>query len=272
MDEKNLHCKEAVCIHTNQVYDSCRDKECLENLRVFLTENGQYIVDRAINVKVKKAEIVWVFSDVETVPFNRGFFTVDLKFFFKLTMEVFGGIECPAVVEGLATFDKKVVLFGSEGKAKIFQSKYGDSCKDPAMWKKTNLPVAVVEVVDPIALSAKLVDTCDKRCCYDDDIDVASIPESVHRVFDEGLVLGGDKKRVFVSLGLFTICKLERTSQLLIPAYDFCIPDKECISATDSNPCDLFEKLKFPVDEFFPPQKKDFDGAEEAFERMRCGE
>ena len=57
--------KEAVCIHTDKVYDSCRDKDCLENIRVYLTASGQSVVDRAINVKCTKAEIIWVFSDVE---------------------------------------------------------------------------------------------------------------------------------------------------------------------------------------------------------------
>ena len=27
--------REAVCIHTKKIYDSCRDKDCIEDLRVF---------------------------------------------------------------------------------------------------------------------------------------------------------------------------------------------------------------------------------------------
>ena len=111
--------KEAVCIHTDKVYDSCRDKDCLENIRVYLTADGQCVVDRAINVKCTKAEIIWVFSDIEPVPFNRGFYSVDLKYFFKITLAVFTGLGRPTEVEGLATFDKKVILFGSEGNAKV---------------------------------------------------------------------------------------------------------------------------------------------------------
>lgn len=26
--------REAVCVHTDKIYDSCRDKDCLENVRV----------------------------------------------------------------------------------------------------------------------------------------------------------------------------------------------------------------------------------------------
>ena len=258
-DKCNSNCfKESVCIHTDKVYDSCRDKDCLENIRVYLTANGQSIVDRAINVKCIKAEIIWVFSDIEPVPFNRGFYSVDLKYFFRITLAVFTGLGRPTEVEGLATFDKKVILFGSEGTAKVFASKYKEDAFDPQLWKKTNMPNAVVEVVDPIALGAKVVDIHEKCCQCDDDFDLASVPESVCRVFDDSLILGGEQKRVFVSIGIFSIVKLERKVQLLIPAYDFCVPEKECIGATDDNPCDLFDRICFPIDEFFPPEKCEF--------------
>lgn len=253
----NNNCKEAVCIHTDKVFDSCRDKDCLENIRVYLTAAGQSVVDRAINVKSTKAEIIWVFSDIEAVPFNRGFFSVDLKYFFKITLQVFTGVGRPTEVEGLATFYKKVILFGSEGNAKIFASKYKEDAFDAQLWRKTNMPNAIVEVVDPITLGAKLVDVNDK-CCCDDDFDIASVPESICRVFDDNLILGGEQKRVYVSLGIFSIVKLERKVQLLIPAFDYCVPQKECVGATDDNPCDLFERITFPVDEFFPPERCDF--------------
>ena len=29
--------REAVCIHTKKIYDSCRDKDCIEDLRVYPT-------------------------------------------------------------------------------------------------------------------------------------------------------------------------------------------------------------------------------------------
>ena len=119
-DKCNEGFKEAVCIHTDKVYDSCRDKDCIENLRVYLTPSGQEVIDCAINVKCTKAEIIWVFSDIEPVPFNRGFYSIDLKYFFKITLQAFTGLGRPTEVEGLASFNKKVILFGSEGNAKMF--------------------------------------------------------------------------------------------------------------------------------------------------------
>ncbi|MBC7766196.1 MAG: hypothetical protein H7Y41_06890 [Hyphomonadaceae bacterium] len=260
--------KEAVCIHTDKVYDSCREKDCLEDLKViFLCERDQRLIDNAINVKVRKAKIIWVFSDVEEVPFNEGFFTIDIKFFFEITLDVFTGVAPPTPVRGLATFDKKVILFGSEGKAKIFSSKFKDDEIDKQLCPKNNLPVAVIEVVEPIPLAARLADAHHHHhhhCC----MDVSSIPQSVLSNFDVVPEQCEAQQNVFVSLGIFTIVKLERKVQLLIPVFDFCFPENECIEATADNPCELFDRIRFPFNEFFPPQKHDFQGAE-LFENTR---
>ena len=63
--ERNDDFRDGVCIHTDKVYDSCRERDCLEDLRVILTRSGQELVDKSINVKVKKAEIIWVYTDVD---------------------------------------------------------------------------------------------------------------------------------------------------------------------------------------------------------------
>jgi len=169
----------------------------------------------------------------------------------------------------LASFDKKVILFGSEGNAKVFRSKYKEDAFDPQLWKKTNMPNAIIEVVDPITLGAKLVDVKSNDCCCNEQFDIASVPESVTRVFDDNLVLDGEQKRVYVSIGIFSIIKLERKVQLLIPAYDFCVPQKECVGSTDDTPCDLFERIDFPVDEFFPPEKSEFVDKNNDFQSLQ---
>lgn len=218
------------------------------------------MVDRAINVKCTKAEVIWVFSDIESVPFNRGFYSIDLKYFFKVTIQVFTGIGRPTEIEGLSVFNKRVILFGSEGNAKIFSSKYKQNDFDTQLWRKTNMPYAVAEVVEPITLGAKLVEVKPDKscCCCEDEFDLASVPESVCKVFEDPFVIGGETKRVLVSLGVFSIVKLERRVQLLIPSYDYCVPQKECVGATDDNPCDLFSRIDFPMEEFYPPERCTF--------------
>ena len=53
--------------------------------------------------------------------------------------------------------------------------------------------------------------------------------------------------------GQFSIIRLLRTTQLLIPAYDYCLPEKECVGASEDDPCTMFGRIRFPVEEFFPP-------------------
>jgi hypothetical protein len=272
--------REAVCIQTEKIYDSCKEKDCIENATVFFRrpEKIRKLLNTAINVKVSFAEIADVFADVEPVPFKRGFFTVDVKFLIKVALNFFvpkrgGGIKI-VPVSGLVAFDKKVILFGSEGNVRIFKSRFKEREFDEQIvseLQQDNMPFAKVEVAEPIALNARIVDVAEECIC----INVDSLP---HRILDwldsnngevEADLIETDSERVFatrevqVTIGLFSIIKLVRVVQLLIPAFDFCVPSKNCIASTEDEPCDLFDTIEFPVDEFFPPQRFEFAGAEE---------
>lgn len=250
----NTNCfKEAVCIDAYRIYDSCADKDCLENLRVYFTESGQHIIDQACNVRIKNVNVITVYVDLEPVPFNRGFYSVDMTFFFEVTLDVFlAPAACPVNVVGLSVHSKKVILYGSEGNVKIFSS--DDSCydeSDSALSTTRNLPKAIVQVAPPIGLSAKIC--CSHEKCCDTN---CRIPESVARHYGGDFVTQTNGNSVFITIGIFIIVQIERNVQMLIPAYDFCIPEKECVPNTD-NPCELFNRLDFPTDEFFPPRVTD---------------
>ncbi len=249
--------KEAVCIHTKKVFDACRSQDCLEDLRVYLTCESQAVVDRALNIKPKSATILWTYVDVEPVPFNSGFYSVDLKFFYKITADAFCGIARPVEIEGLATYDKRVILFGSEGKSKTFSSQMVNlSGDDKQLLPMTNLPIGTVEVVDPIVLSAKVVEPHDHFCgCEDHSAFSGEVPDPICGCFRSQITPGDDSRRLYVTLGQFSIIRLERDTQLLIPSYDYCIPEKECPS-DDKDPCDVFSHFRFPTNEFFPPDDK----------------
>ena len=249
--------KEAVCIDTNRVYDSCADKDCLEDLRVYFTDAAQCVVDRATNVRCRGAEVLNAFIEVERIPFNRGFYSVDITYYFKVCLDVFcGHTSSPSIVEGLASFSKKCILYGSEGNVKVFSSEFACGDIDKQLDMVSTNPRAKVQTVDPICLDAKLCRVCD--CCHIDPCCKPSrIPKCVCRCFDGCFDDPCEKdaeKAVLVTLGIFTIVQLERDVQMLIPAYDFCIPSKECNCETD-NPCDAFRRIQFPVDEFFPPKE-----------------
>ena len=57
------------------------------------------------------------------------------------------------------------------------------------------------------------------------------IPAYILNRFGDAIVTADTPKRLYVTLGQFSIVRLERDTQLLIPAYDYCIPDKDCPAA-----------------------------------------
>lgn len=252
-DDRSI--REAVCIHTKKIFDSCKDRDCVEDLRVYPTRCSQEVLDRAQSVKAKNAELLYAYIDVEPVTFNRGFYTVDVRYFYRITADAFVGAARPVEVCGLAVFDKRVVLFGSDGGAKVFSSQVGDNAADLSCLPRVNVPSAVVEAVDPLILNLKLVDVCECRPC---DCICVDVPAAIGACFGDELVMNGDMHRLFVTLGQFTIVRMERDTQLLIPAYDYCMPTKDCSCGGDDqpcqeDPCEMFRQVQFPVGEFFPP-------------------
>ena len=245
--------REAVCIHTKKIFDSCKDKDCIEDLRVYLTRESQEIIDRAVSVKAGAAELLYAYIDVEPVGFNRGFYTVDVRYYYRITADAFVGAVRPVQIVGLAVFDKRAILFGSEGGAKVFSSRAAGEGSDLQFLPRTGVPTAVVESVDPMILNIKLADVCDCRCC---DCPCSEVPQAIQAVLGDELVFGGERRRLYVTLGQFSIIRLERDTQLLMPAYDYCLPDKACDCGCDcgqDDPCELFRQVQFPVDDFFPP-------------------
>ena len=252
--------REAVCIHTKKIYDSCRDKDCIEDLRVYPTRSSQAVIDRALSVRGGRAELLQAYIDVEPASYNRGFFSVDIRYYYRITAEAFVGGSRPAEISGLAVFDKRVLLFGSEGNAKIFTSRYRPEEPDCQGLGRSNLPEAVVEAVDPIVLSLKLIDPSDFvcpppcGCCAENEL--TEIPPCISACFDCELAFDGGCRRLYVTLGQFSMVRLERDSQLLIPMYDYCMPTRECAGGDedgDDDPCEIFRQIRFPVGEFFPP-------------------
>ena len=244
--------KEAVCIDAGRIFDSCSDKDCLEDIQVNFASDAQSVVDNAMNVKTRKIEVLNVYMDIEPVPFNKGFYSVDMTFFFNVELDVF---TCPAssptCVDGLAVFSKKVILYGSEGSVRNFSSDQSGMTEDSS--SPNNLPRASVQVVDPICLSTKLCER--KHHKYEP---IISIPDAIACRYHGDFCSCEPSKTVLVTMGLFSIVQLERSVQMMVPVYDYCVPDKECV-ATSDDPCELFKRIKFPVNEFFPPRLSEMD-------------
>ena len=250
-------CKETVCIEANRILDSCRDRDCYENTRVYLTDLGNDIIERTGTIRTKDAVIAWTHINIDPVQFNRGFYSVGIKFYVKLTFEACIGGGRSQEFEGIAVVEKRVILFGGESNVCIFRSTPADDsfCRRPEPCSGTrNVPEAVVEVVDPIVLSTRIVEKHDCHSCCNCCCCVEDIPESICGCLDGCLSdHDGIERYLAVTLGIFSIVKIVRHAHYLINATEYCVPDKECVVAQEDNPCRIFHNMEFPIGEFCPP-------------------
>lgn len=239
--------RESVCVHTGKIVDSCLDKDCIEDLRVYLTEDSQAALDQSTSTRARCAELLNIRLNVHPVTFNRGYYAVDITYYYKIIADAVINCTKPVSIYGLAVFAKRVVLCGGESATQVFSSKQAPDC----CCGMRSLPEAIIEAVDPMLLSARVLDSCDNPRC---PCEVADIPACIRDCFDSPLITSGESRRLFVTLGQFSVVRLERDAQLLVPCFDYCIPDKECtdLSGCDESPCDVFDRIDFPMDAFYP--------------------
>ena len=240
-----------VAIDTQRILDSCRDRDCFENARVYLTASGEEILQNAANVRTRAVELLWAYVGVDEVPFNCGFYRITVRYYVQVDLEacVAGRTQS---FRGISIFEKDVVLFGGEGRVTTFSSSpENNSCNIASVdTASSNAPVAVVETVEPIVLGTRLECECPPTCEACPSL-VPEIPESISEGLDGPLVNNPTGPRVFVSFGIFSVIRIVRPTQILIQATDYSVPEKECVSATnDENPCALFRTIAFPVAQF----------------------
>ncbi len=242
--------QQAMSIHTRKITDSCRDKDCIEDLRVYLTTGSQAVLDSCASAKVRCAELIYTDIEVEPVAFDAHHYCIDVTFYYRVLADAVVGNNRPTTLYGLAVFSKRAVLCGEDSRAHIFRSDTRIGSPDGSTIRSFNRPTAVVEVLDPMVLASKVKDVCEcKGGCP------VSIPQGIRSQFDEELVLGGDQRRLFVTLGQFSIIRLERDAQLIVPVLDYSIPTKDCCDAAAGcaeDPCEMFSRIPFPTRQFTP--------------------
>lgn len=222
---------DAVPIKVNRIFDSCSDRDCLSNVPVIL-DSGE-LPSNIHLVKAKCVRVADVSMRLEPVPFNRGFFNIDLTFTFRV--ELLGythGYEQPQLLTGTIYASKSCILYGSESNTQTF---FSDGCRIgniDACCEVVNLPTANVQVVPPIALETKIGNVC--------------------RAADPCSEGGCTSVRtVIMTLGLFSVVELTRPVTVMVQAYDYTIPSKECSLDTET-PCAVFDRMRFPTEEFSP--------------------
>ena len=142
--------RETVCISTMRVLDSCRDRDCYEDVRVFLTPFGREIIDRTATVRTIDAKIIASAVTVNEVPFNCGFYQINARFYIRIRLEACNAPARPQEFCGLAVLEKSVVLYGGEGSVHIFRSDATNNslCAAPTCAEECiSLPTAVIDAV-----------------------------------------------------------------------------------------------------------------------------
>ena len=233
-DMPNADSISAVPVKLDRVFDSCSDKDCITNLQVML-EGGE-LPAQYTSVKTRCVSIDNICMSVEPIPFNRGYYTVDITYTFGVELLCYTRTcEAPAVMHGMASASKSVILYGSESNTKTYFSngaRIGDtnSCCDVV-----NLPTASCQCVDPIALET--------RICV--------LPPMPPLNSQEPPQMPAPRRTVVLTLGVFSVVELTRPVTMSVAAYPYQVPSKTCNGDTDS-PCEVFSRLNFPTEEFVP--------------------
>ena len=199
-----------------RVYDSCSDKDCLEDLRVYFTERDQ-MVDRPCGQRPgeKSRRLLTTYIDVEALPFNRGYYSCDLTFFFEVQVEclfrsrraLHHRLRRRRVPEtGDPVWQRGQVSRYSTANSVTTPRPPGDAV--PAM-----LPRCSVQVAEPIVLSAQLMDACDRcncgcACVLRLLLQLYSGPASATGTAGTSATTN-DGKIVYVTIGIFTIVQLD---------------------------------------------------------------
>ncbi len=241
--------RDMVCVDTYRVLDSCRDKDCFEDVRVFPTTCGAEILNRAGAVRAKTAKVIWSCVEMDSVPFNRGFYQLLIRIWCRIVCEACTGQGNTQEFEGIAVVEKKVVLYGGEGNVSVFRSELSGSgfchCGGKPSTAGNTLPQAVFEVVDPIILDTKIRETPAPCCCAAEEI-----PDRALAFLSDPL--SDCPSCLTVSLGFFSVIRIERPAQYLVNAVEYNVPDKECAAPVMEDACSLFRQMAFPTAEFSP--------------------
>lgn len=235
---------DAMCIHTNQITDVCLDKDCIEDLRVYLTTDAQALLDRSSGARVRSVELLTVAIVVEELSFQRGYYSVDLTFYYRVRGEASACGVRGGDLDGLAVFSKQVVLFGGESGTKIYSS-----CEKTMVPLAQQLPEAIVETIDPMVLSTRVLEA---NCNLPQEL--IEVPKEILELFGQELVMGSNGRRLLVTIGQFSTIRLERETQLSMSGTSQCIPQKSCCSdpGCQEDPCDVFSRIEFPYQTFYP--------------------
>ena len=104
--------KEAVVIDTMHVLDSCRGRDCYEDVRAYIAPTGSELINRTATVRTVEAKIVGTAISVDEVEEITG-----IDFYPSLDDNIENKIEADCLTDG--KYDEVVYCSVSECKAEI---------------------------------------------------------------------------------------------------------------------------------------------------------
>ena len=232
----------AVPVKLDRVFDSCSDKDCITNLQVML--EGGDLPAQYTSVKTRCVTIDNICMSVEPIPFNRGYYTVDITYTFGVELLCYTRTcEAPAVMRGCATASKSVILYGSESNTKTYFSNGARVGDTNGCCEVVNLPTASCQCVDPIALETRI-------CVLPPMPPMPPMPGQEPELLPPP---PAPRRTVVLTLGVFSVVELTRPVTVTVAAYPYQVPTKTCSAENTDSPCEVFSRLSFPTEEFAPP-------------------
>lgn len=235
----NRQTDKAISADVRKIYDSCADRDCLEDLELVFPAEIADLIDSACSVKATDASIITAYVNVDEVSYNRGCYSVECDYYFAVDCELYQpGSSTPETATGVCTFTKRSMLYGANGEVYTFTS--ADSGELPM---SVSAPIAKVQAMEPMLLDSNIVPNQYPAC--------VQIPEAVNESQGGTLAQNTGEKKIVATIGLFSIMQLGRDVQVTLPSYEFAVPEKEC-NIDNASPCDVFRSFDFPLEEFFP--------------------
>jgi len=196
--------------------DSCCERECFEDLQVFFDEKDQIIVNNSVFAKNPTAVLETVNFEIERLPLQPGCYAVDMSMCFRVRCDVFLARDERPHHVTGTTYVQKRNILFGGESTAKVFSSDGENL--------TTLPRASVQV-EPVALSCRLCE----------------VPKG---------------KAVMLTLGVFIVTSLERYAQVTVPALERVVAERECATTAESSACDVFDNMRFPVEQFCPGSRR----------------
>lgn len=257
------------CIMANRVFDQCRLQLCLTpdvlgpsraakctNACNEVFNEGDIIVPpcNAASVMTDNFNLCKILIEKKQPnPFRPGFWDITIKYIFTYTL-IFTSVDgCELCrICATSTYTTKLTLFGSV-------------CTDVVMASDLNRhntnnsgPFVTVEG-KAVALSAELrypVNSCNTccGCCCDCNCGCSNSSNSCGCSNNCADSAASCPTAVNVTIGLFSVIKLFRPVNIVVPSKGYCVPDEcEGTGISGQNVCDFFDSIEFPFELFSPP-------------------